>query len=195
MGRLVPVLLIALIAVSCGGTSSEQTTESSLTTSTTEQPLPTAGPDPGPFEITSPAYEDGADIPTRFTCDGSDISPPLQISGIPSSAASLALIFDDPDAPTGTWVHWVVYDIDVDGPELAIPEETGPEGTRGINSWNMAGYGGPCPPQGQRHRYIFEVFALDTDLRIPGEVSSAELRTAIEGHVLEQSRLMGYYER
>lgn len=195
MKRLVPMLVVALAVVSCGGADEPEAATSLATTTTTEQPLPTAGPEPGPLEISSPAFEAGADVPVRFTCDGNDISPPLEISGIPSPAMSLALIVDDPDAPTGTWTHWVVYGIPVEGSELTIPEETGPEGTRGANSWNVTGYGGPCPPEGEQHRYIFEVFALDMELPIPDGASSSELRNSIEDHVLDQAELTALYER
>lgn len=195
MRRLVTVVLLALVVLSCGGGGDESSATPGSTTTTTEQPLPTAGPEPGPLDVSSPSFEDGSDVPVRFTCDGSDISPALEISGVPSPATTLALIVDDPDAPTGTWTHWVVYDIPVEGPDLTVSEETGPEGTRGVNSWNVTGYGGPCPPEGERHRYTFEVFALDTELRIPEGVNSSELRSSIEGHILDQARLMAFYER
>lgn len=147
------------------------------------------------MELTSPSFARGEPIPEDFTCDGKDVSPQLDISGIPDQVESLALIVADPDAPVGTWVHWVTYDIEEDGEEMTVPEATGPLGVRGVNSWNIVGYRGPCPPEGEEHRYFFKVYALDTLLRIPAEVTAGELETAIEGHVLIDAELMGTYAR
>ncbi|HTT71625.1 MAG TPA: YbhB/YbcL family Raf kinase inhibitor-like protein [Anaeromyxobacteraceae bacterium] len=154
------------------------------------------------FALTSPAFQHGAAIPSRYTCEGEDRSPPLTISGIPAGTRSLALIVDDPDAPdprapTTTWVHWVLYALPptVEAlPEAVAPRDL-PAGTReGLNDWRQTGYGGPCPPVG-RHRYFFKLFALDTvlpDLRTP---TKSKLEHAFEGHVLAKAELMGTYEK
>lgn len=147
------------------------------------------------LQISSPAFEQGDEIPTRFTCEGEDISPELRIAGIPEEAVSLALIVDDPDAPAGTWDHWVGYDIPTTGPELMVEEDAGQIGSSGLNSWNQTGYGGPCPPPGEPHRYFFRVYALDETLSISGKADSAAVRAAMEGHILAEAELMGTFQR
>ncbi|HSB46943.1 MAG TPA: YbhB/YbcL family Raf kinase inhibitor-like protein [Candidatus Bilamarchaeum sp.] len=139
------------------------------------------------------AFENGREIPRQYTCDGDDRSPPLSISGVPPGAKSLAIIMDDPDAPAGTWVHWVVWNID---PKTSgIPEKAGP-GVDGASSFGRPGYGGPCPPRGHgKHRYFFKAYALDCMLRLAPGSGKAELETAMKGHVLESAVLMGTYER
>jgi Raf kinase inhibitor-like YbhB/YbcL family protein len=153
-----------------------------------------------PLAIRSPAFEPGGEIPTRYTCEGEDVAPPLRFTGVPGGAKSLALIVQDPDAPDPraprmTYVHWVLYDVPVDAggiPEGARPL---PPGTReGTNDWKRTGYGGPCPPIG-RHRYFFRLFALDAVLGDLGELTRARLEEAMEGHVLEAVELMGTYQK
>ena len=154
-----------------------------------------------PLQIRSSAFAHGEAIPREHTCDGADRSPPLEWSGVPAGAKSLALIVDDPDAPDPaapkmTYVHWVLYDI----PPTAtgLPGAPGnapqlPPGTReGTNDWKRTGYGGPCPPIG-RHRYFFKLYALDTALGDLGAATKPELEAALEGHVIEQATLMGTY--
>ncbi len=153
------------------------------------------------LKITSPAFEEMAPIPVRFTCDGADVSPPLSWQGVPEGTKSLALIVDDPDAPDPaapkvTWVHWVLYDL---SPEVTELPEAGsqnlPAETReGRNDWKRTGYGGPCPPVG-RHRYFFKLYALDTVLADLEEPSKAKLEAAMQGHVLQQAELIGTYQR
>ena len=141
-------------------------------------------------------------IPARYTCDGQDISPPLQWSGMPTEAKSLVLIVDDPDAPDPaaprmTWVHWVLYNIPVDAPGLEenISSASLPEGTKeGINDWGRKGYGGPCPPIG-RHRYFFKIYALDTVLADLQQPTKKQLEEVIEGHILTKAELVGMYQR
>ena len=151
------------------------------------------------IQITSAAFADGQTIPAKYTCDGSDISPPLQWTNAPASAKSFALIADDPDAPVGTWVHWVIYDLPA-GTSL-LPEDVAKSqyatgnAKQGINDFKRLGYGGPCPPPGKPHRYFFKLYALDTVLDLkPGATKSALLK-AIDGHVLAQGQLMGTYGR
>ncbi len=154
------------------------------------------------FTITSPAFAAHGDIPSKYTCDGEDVSPPLLWSGIPEGTESLALIMEDPDAPDPAhprmiWVHWVLYNIPpgTSGlPEGARSADL-PAGTReGLNDWHRTGYGGPCPPIG-RHRYFEKLYALDTVLPDLGQPTKAALEQAMHGHVLAQQALVGTYQR
>lgn len=151
------------------------------------------------MELTSPAFEEGGTIPARHTCDGEDLSPPLRWSGVPEGARSLALIVDDPDAPAGTWVHWVLYGVGPDRDELpeGVPAaETGPDGARqGRNDFQRLGYGGPCPPPNGAHRYRFKLYALDADPELEPGATKKKLLDAIEGRVLAEARLTGEYRR
>lgn len=150
------------------------------------------------MELKSIAFDEGKPIPSKYTCDGPDLSPPLTWSGIPAGTKSLALICDDPDAPVGTWVHWVYYDIpaSIGGlPEGVQPDGApSPGGTQGKNDFRRIGYGGPCPPGGT-HRYIFRLYALDTILGLAGAATKKDLLAAMEGHILNQAQLMGTYKR
>jgi hypothetical protein len=143
------------------------------------------------MELTSPAFRTEARIPTKYTCDGGDVSPPLEITGIPSAAVALALIVEDPDAPRRTWDHWIVYDIPVTG---TIPEGVGAIGTTGRSTGGVAGYESPCPPSGS-HRYVFTVYALDTRLGLAAGSDKATVLAAMEGHVLARASLLGRYSR
>lgn len=143
--------------------------------------------------IRSPAFLAGAAIPATYTCDARDVSPPLVIGSVPAGTRSLALVMDDPDAPGGTWVHWVMWNIPPDTRE--IPENILPVGAKqGKNSWKRAGYGGPCPPSGT-HRYVFKLYALDTTLNLSSSAGKAELERAMEGHLLAVGQYMGTYAR
>lgn len=164
-------------------------------TTTTTVPIVTTVTQQQPMELTSPGFENGATIPARFTCDGSDVSPELNIRFLPFGTTVLAIIVDDPDAPVGTWDHWVEYDIEADSGDQTLSENAGEIGIPGVNSWNLSGYGGPCPPPGQNHRYFFTVFALDSSLQLPSGVDSEALRMAMDGHILAEAQLMGTYAR
>jgi len=144
------------------------------------------------MKITSSAFQEGGNIPSKFTCDGVDSSPPLQIAEIPSSAKSLALIVDDPDAPSGLFTHWIVWNISPQTNEIA--EGSAPKGVQGTSDFGKLGYGGPCPPPGT-HRYYFKIFALDRDLNLPSGTKRNQLDAAIKGHVVAQAELMGRYSR
>ena len=147
------------------------------------------------LSITSTAFPHNGEIPTRYTCEGDDIAPPLAFGGVPKTARSLALIMDDPDAPMGTWVHWVMAGIPASTSELAEGGKPLPTGTRdGKNSWNRAGYGGPCPPIG-RHRYFFKLYALDTDLADLKSFDKDQLLAAMKGHILAEAELIGTYQK
>ncbi|OQX51278.1 MAG: phosphatidylethanolamine-binding protein [Candidatus Aminicenantes bacterium 4484_214] len=150
------------------------------------------------LELKSPVFEEGGWIPEKYTCDGENVSPPLEWNGLPDGTASLALICDDPDAPMGTWVHWVVFNIP---PETnGLPENVPPErelrqgGRQGINDFRKIGYGGPCPPGGT-HRYYFKLYALDCSIDLLAGITKDNLVAAMEGHILEQAILMGRYSR
>jgi len=148
--------------------------------------------------ITSSAFVEGGMIPKKYSCDGADVSPPLAINGTPEGTKSLALIADDPDAPVGIWVHWVLYNLPPDTKMLAegMPAEAAlKNGARqGITDFGRPGYGGPCPPSGT-HRYYFKVYALDTVLNPTGKVTKKELEAAMKGHILAEGQLMGKYAR
>lgn len=150
------------------------------------------------IKLTSKAFTEGGVIPSRYTCDGEDVSPPLAWSGVPEGTRSLALICDDPDAPMGTWVHWVLFNLPADSdslPEGVPPWKTLSDGTRqGTNDFRRPGYGGPCPPGGT-HRYYFKLYALDAMLEAESGITKAQLLQAMAGHVLAEGRLMGRYQR
>ena len=143
------------------------------------------------MELTSTAFNHESRIPTRYTCDGTEVSPPLQVSGIPPEAITLALVVEDPDAPGGTWDHWIAYDID---PTAAIPEGVATLGTAGRSTGGTLGYESPCPPSGS-HRYRFTMYALDTRLGLAAGADKATVLAAMEGHVLTTATLLGRYSR
>jgi len=151
------------------------------------------------FEMKSAAFAQSADVPRKFTCDGQDVSPELSWREPPKSTQSFALIMDDPDAPVGTWVHWVLYDLP--GTTRSLPEGVPKErelagGARqGNNAWNRTGYGGPCPPPGPAHRYFFKLYALDSKTNLKPGATKAELEKEMQGHILAQAELMGRYKR
>ncbi|MBN2288239.1 MAG: YbhB/YbcL family Raf kinase inhibitor-like protein [Candidatus Glassbacteria bacterium] len=151
------------------------------------------------IQLTSPAFEQGEMIPDRYTCKGQDISPALNWVGLPEGTHSLALVFDDPDAPMGIWVHWVIYNIPADS--SGLPENVPASkpvlsggAAQGTNSWGRIGYGGPCPPSGT-HRYYFRLYALDNGLELKPGATKAQLLKAMESHVLAECELMGRYAK
>jgi hypothetical protein len=151
------------------------------------------------LELTSPAFKEGGPIPVKHTCDGEDVSPPLNWNGAPEGTKSLALICDDPDAPAGTWVHWVLHDLSPAITELAEaipPSEITPQGAKqGINDFQRLGYGGPCPPPGKPHRYFFKLYALDAQPQLGSRATKKELVAAMKGHILAEGQLIGTYKR
>jgi len=162
---------------------------------------PDSQPKQSPMNIplTSTAFAEGQPIPEKHTCDARDVSPPLQWSDAPAGTKSLALIVDDPDAPAGTWVHWVLYGLSPD--VTALPEGLDKSqyvmrGARqGLNDFKRLGYGGPCPPRGKPHRYYFKLYALDTEPDLKPGATKPELLQAMEQHILGEGRLMGTYTR
>lgn len=145
------------------------------------------------MKITSPAFENNGNIPAKYTCDGQDTSPPMEIEGVPPSAKSIVLIIDDPDAPGGVWVHGIAFNID---PQItSIEESSGPKsGVPGKNSWGKNNYGGPCPPSGT-HRYFFKLYALDKKLELDSSATKEDVEKAMEGHILARAELIGKYSK
>ncbi|MBD3296927.1 MAG: YbhB/YbcL family Raf kinase inhibitor-like protein [Candidatus Omnitrophica bacterium] len=158
-----------------------------------------SSPEACALSVESSAFSDGERIPDRYTCRGEDISPELSWDGVPENTESFILVVDDPDAPLGTWIHWVVYNIP--GSERSLKENVPKtmqldNGTlQGINSFRWIGYGGPCPPPGPAHRYMFKLYALDTVLELRPGSSKGDVMRAAQGHVLSQATLMGTYSR
>jgi len=142
--------------------------------------------------LTSPAFNNNERIPEKFTCDGQDINPQLDVVEVPVGTKSFALIMDDPDAPIGDWVHWIMYNIPIIS---QIPENSVPQGAiQGSNSWNRNSYGGPCPGSGT-HRYMFKLYALDTDLDLKQNIKKQDIEIAMQNHILDQTVLTGTYSR
>ncbi len=184
----VPILSGALLLAGCQSKAGSKGGQ--------PQGKPAAAPS---LTLSSPAFADTDTIPMRFTCDSANVSPALSWSGIPDATQSLALIVDDPDAPTKTWVHWVIYDLPPTDSALTEGIPTEPEledGARqGVNDFGKYGYGGPCPPPGKPHRYYFKLYALDSVPELPDKATKQQLLDAMEGHVLAQAQLMGTYKR
>ncbi len=151
------------------------------------------------LHISSPAFSAGESIPKKFTCDGPDVSPQLKWNDPAANTRSIALIMDDPDAPVGTWVHWVLYDLPANTRELpegiAKQEQLSSGAQQGRNDFGKIGYGGPCPPPGKPHRYFFKLYALDTKLNLKAGASKADVERAMNGHILAQAELIGRYGR
>ena len=174
-------LLLALAVVGCSSTQNNGVNNMALS-------------------ITSPAFFHQGKIPSKYTCDGENISPPLQINGVPAGTKSLVLIMDDPDIPVfvkekfniQVWDHWVVWNIPPNTKD--IPEKTGPEGTKGKNTGGSIGYGGPCPPD-REQRYFFKLYALDTKLDLAAGAAKKEIEEVMEGHIIEKTELIGLYKR
>lgn len=150
------------------------------------------------IEITSSAFKEDEMIPSKYTCDGEDVSPPLEWSGVPEGTQSIALISDDPDAPMGTWVHWVMYNIPAVSkglPEDVPKDKVTSDGShQGVTDFGTYGYRGPCPPGGM-HRYYFKIYALDKTLDLESGVTKSRLEKAMTGHILAKGELMGKYKR
>ena len=150
------------------------------------------------IKVTSSAFAEGGLIPPKYTCDGSDISPPLQWDSVPEGTKSIALISDDPDAPMGTWVHWVLFGLPAETrehEENIPPNKILPNGAKqGTSDFVRIGYGGPCPPSGT-HRYFFKIYALDTELSLEAGANKHQLLKAMQGHILARGELIGKYKR
>ena len=188
-----PAWILSLLLATCAGCSAHQAGEDAGHKERVERTTAMA------ITITSSAFQEGNPIPKPHTCEGVDISPPLQWQGVPDSTKSIALICEDPDAPRGTWIHWVLWGLPPTEHALAesVPRDPRlPSGARqGVNDFKETGYRGPCPPPGGPHRYYFRLFALDTIPDPPERASAADLRRAMEGHVIAEGALMGTYRR
>jgi Raf kinase inhibitor-like YbhB/YbcL family protein len=145
------------------------------------------------LQVTSNAFSEGQSIPEKYTCDGQNVSPPIRWSGTPENTKSIALICEDPDAPSGTFTHWVLYDLP--GKTTELREGSSASGKQGVNGFGKNGYGGPCPPPGGPHRYFFRVYALDTESLGNAGSSKENLAAAMKGHILAEGSLMGTYKR
>jgi Raf kinase inhibitor-like YbhB/YbcL family protein len=145
------------------------------------------------LDVSSTAFSEGQSIPEKHTCDGENVSPPIQWSGAPANTKSIAIICEDPDAPSGTFTHWVLYDLA--GTKKGLTEGSSGGGKEGVNGFGKKGYGGPCPPPGGAHRYFFRVYALDTQSLGKAGSSKQDVTAAMEGHILAQGELMGKYKR
>jgi Raf kinase inhibitor-like YbhB/YbcL family protein len=145
------------------------------------------------LKISSPAFENGGEIPKKYTCDGANVNPPLQIENVPLSTRSLALVFDDVDAPRGSYVHWILWNIAPGVKE--IKENSVPEGAvQGVNDFKKRYYGGPCPP-GRAHKYVFKIYALDILLNLNPDGTKKDLEKVMEGHIISRAQLTGLYKR
>lgn len=201
---LVLCLILTSSLLGCGGDSEDENITPSEATSKPVSPTPTTIPTVSlkeggqamPFELKSPTFATGESIPTKYTCDDADISPPLEWNDPPQGTRSFALVCDDPDAPVGTWVHWVLYNLPPGTRSLGENADANlPEGTQhGKNSWGRSDYGGPCPPSGT-HRYFFKLYALDTMLDLKAGAGTDQLIQAMQGHILGQAETMGLYAR
>jgi Raf kinase inhibitor-like YbhB/YbcL family protein len=188
----VPAIVLALALAGCGGGEESANEEAEMESPSAEVTL----------TVVSGAFADGDSIPSTYTCEGKDVSPPLSWEGVPQGAQSLVLIVDDPDAPDPaapqrTWVHWVLYNMPADTSELpqGVASQDLPPGTEeGLNDWQRTGYGGPCPPVGL-HRYFFKLYALDTELTGLSKPTKAEVEAAMEGHVVAKAQLIGTYQK
>lgn len=185
------ILLVGMLAFNACAKSQQPVAQPHATPATQQQQK-------SEMKVTSDAFKDGEAIPRGYTCDGANISPPFEWSGVPKSAKTIAITTDDPDAPAGTWVHWVLYNLPADG--LGVIENT-PQtetlkggGMQGKNDFMKIGYGGPCPPSGT-HRYFFKFYALDSELPLKPGATKAELEKAMEGHIVGQAQLVGTYRR
>ena len=147
------------------------------------------------MKLTSPVFNHQTPLPTRYTCDGINISPPLNWYEVPASAKSLVLIMDDPDAPGGIWDHWIIFNLPVSMTSLDEGIQQFPSGTKlGKNSWGKEQYGGPCPPDRQ-HRYFFKLYALDNYLELPSGVTKKQIKQAMKGRIIAETKLIGLYAR
>jgi Raf kinase inhibitor-like YbhB/YbcL family protein len=191
--------MIALCCLAaCGSISTEVEKVPTATDTASETTLNERVNESHEFKLESSAFKNGDSIPAEYSCEGEDFSPPLNWSGAPQGTQTFAIIMEDPDAPVGTWVHWVLYNLPANAEALPAAVESPsdlPPGTQvGLNDWDENSYGGPCPPSGT-HRYFFYIFALDSEVKLGEGATSAALREAISGHTLAQTEHMGTFSR
>ncbi len=197
--RTLPLLLPTLLLVALMSLSLELSGATSTATPAKSSVFQAEGGRNVSLALKTAAFPEGGEIPKKYTCDAADVSPSLSWSGAPAETRAFALLAEDPDAPVGTWTHWVIWNIPAKA--TALPEgvpktEVLPDGARqGRNDFKRIGYGGPCPPPGKPHRYFFRLYALDTTPDVKAGASRTELERAMKGHVLSQAELMGKYGR
>jgi hypothetical protein len=181
------IVLVALMALNCNQNIKVEEASKEVAEKTKVKAI----------QISSPAFADGAAIPKKYTCEGEDVSPPLKWGPTPEGTKSFALISEDPDAPSGTWVHWVIYDIPGEVNELSeniAKSEVVLNGVKqGLNDFEKIGYGGPCPPAGKTHRYFFKIYALDSYVNLKSGARKEQLIKAIQSHILAEGQLIGTY--
>ncbi len=192
-------LCLALLAACSAGAGTAATPRQSPAATSPEAGAAVAAPSGGnAMEISSSAFAEGTNIPKKYTCDAENVSPPLAFRGLPAGVQTLALIADDPDAPAGTWVHWVVFNLPAQAEGLPEGVPAGATiasgGQQGTSSFNKSGYGGPCPPSGS-HRYYFKLYALDNRLDLTASARAKDVQAAMQGHILAQAQVMGRYQR
>ncbi|HPO84539.1 MAG TPA: YbhB/YbcL family Raf kinase inhibitor-like protein [Candidatus Hydrogenedentes bacterium] len=197
---LVLFVFVPWLLFSCGKSDAKlESNNLSSSYTTTSGTTSVEGGDVVKIQLTSSAFKNGEKIPSKYTGDGENVSPPLAWQGAPQGTKSFALICDDPDAPVGTWVHWVIFNVPANTTELkeGIPATKElPDGTRqGLNDFLKVGYGGPAPPPGKPHRYFFRLYALDCVLNLKAECKKSELVKAMQGHILGSGELVGIYQR
>jgi len=188
------IATLALLVLVSGCTQQSPSEPNKTSSPTTQKPFPTSEIKNISLKLTSPAFLDGGPIPQKYTCDGEDFSPPINITGVPENTKSLALIVDDPDAlgPAGKiWTHWILWNIN---PLLQEINENSVPGVQGVNDFGLKKYRGPCPPD-KEHRYLFHLYALDTELNLPEGSKKSDLEKAMEGHVLQEKVLTAVYKR
>ena len=188
--KAVAIAALMMFAVACAK-------QPSATTSNPPGTQATQSATPG-IKLVSRAFTEGQTIPRQYTCDGINVSPPLEWTGLPKSAKTIAIIADDPDAPAGTWVHWVIFNLPADTlgmvENVPLTEDVAGGGLQGKNDFQKIGYGGPCPPSGT-HRYFFKIYALDVELPLKAGATKSEVEKAAEGHLVGQAQLMGTYRK
>jgi Raf kinase inhibitor-like YbhB/YbcL family protein len=188
--RTSAIVLLILFAAGCAKQPAAPA-QNPAVTSTPQSTAPV-------FRLTSTAFKDGEPVPRQYTCSGVNVSPPLEWPGVHKTAKTLAIIADDPDAPAGTWVHWVVYNLPADTMGIVenLPQDENLKGGgfQGKNDFEKIGYGGPCPPSGT-HRYFFKIYALDGELPLKAGATKTDVEKAMEGHILAQTQLMGTYKK
>jgi len=190
MRRTITALTLSLLVFLACSSRQQPAAQAPVATPNQEQKME--------IKLTSTAFKEGEAIPRQYTCDGIDISPPLEWTGVPKSAKTIALIADDPDAPSGRFVHWVLYNLPAENIGLVenVPATDNVKGggLQGKNGFEKIGYGGPCPPSGT-HRYFFKIYALDNELPLKAGATKAEVEKAMQGHIVAQGQLMGRYSR
>jgi Raf kinase inhibitor-like YbhB/YbcL family protein len=186
LGSSLALSVCALLLIACAGRQQPAAADKA------------SSPEKPGLKIVSAAFKDGQAIPRQYTCDGVNVSPPLEWSGMPADAKTVAIVCDDRDAPAGTWVHWVLYNLPADNigivESMPAAENLVAGGFQGTNDFQKIGYGGPCPPSGT-HRYFFKIYAVDGELPLKAGATKAELEKAMEGHVVGQAQLLGTFGR